>query len=106
MPALIPDTPVVRSPTALAERVGDATVVLDPAADRYIRLNGTGGWVFGRLGDHAVSAAELAPAFADAFGVTHERALADVLHFLEDLCRRGLAARSRATPEVPSAPQR
>lgn len=91
MPEVAADTPVLRSPTALAESVGDATLVLDPSADRYIKLNGTGGWVFGRLGDRAVTAAELAPEFADAFGVAQERALADVQHFLADLCRRGLA---------------
>jgi hypothetical protein len=92
MPELDADTPVLRSPGAFAERVGEATLILDPAADSYVRLNGTGGWIFGRLGDRPVTAAQLAPQFADVHGVAPERALEDVLRFLADLCRRGLAA--------------
>ena len=90
MPELDADTPVLRSPAALAERVGDATLILDPAADRYVRLNGTGGWIFGRLGDHPVTAAQLAPQHADAHGIAEDRTLEDVLSFLADLRRRGL----------------
>ena len=84
------DTPLRRVPHALTEEVGGATVVLDPVADRYCRLNATGGFLFALLGDAPRTAGELAKELAASRGIDEDRALADVLVFAEDLVARGL----------------
>lgn len=91
-PTLGPNTPLRRSPDALAEEVGGATVVLDPVADRYCRLNGSGGFLFERLEAGAATPAQLADALAAHAGIERDRALADVLAFARDLAARGLLA--------------
>ncbi len=79
-----------RSPDALAEEVGGTTVVLDPVADRYCRLNGTGGFLFERLAGGAATPSQLAADLAAEAGIDPDRALADVLAFARDLAARGL----------------
>ena len=86
---LTADTLLRRSPEVLAEQVGEATVVMDPVADRYTRLNATGGWLLDRLAE-PVSPAQLARDLAGEHGLPPERALQDVLEFADDLLRRGL----------------
>ena len=82
-----------RAPHALAEEVGGATVVLDPVADRYCRLNATGGFLFARLGREPATAGQLADAVVERSAIDRERALADVLAFAEQLLGRGLLVR-------------
>ena len=84
-----PDALLRRAPDALAEPVGDATLVLDAGRDAYVRLNRTGGWLFERFAEPATPAA-VAEMLAAHAGIAGERALADVLAFCEDLTRRGL----------------
>jgi hypothetical protein len=83
-------TPLRRVPHALAEQVGGATVVLDPVADRYCRLNATGGFLFALLEDGPRTPDQLARALAADRGIDPERALRDVIVFAEDLAARGL----------------
>ncbi len=89
---LTADTRLRRSPEVLSERVGEATVAMDPVADRYTRLNATGGWLLDRLAE-PVTPAELARDLAGEHGAPPERALPDVLDFAGDLLRRGLIER-------------
>jgi hypothetical protein len=84
------DTSLRRPAAVLSEEIGDATVVLDPVADRYARLNGTGGRLFAMLADGPATARELAAALAAQSGIDEERALADVVAFAQDLLARGL----------------
>jgi hypothetical protein len=84
------DTTLRRPPGVLAEEVGGTTVVLDPVADRYARLNATGGRLFAMLAEAPATARRLAAALAASAGIDEERALADVLAFAEDLVARGL----------------
>lgn len=83
------DTVLTRAPGVLAEPVGDGFVLLDPANDRYVRLNATGGWLFERL-DEPRSPDDLAQQLRDERGAPAERALDDALEFAADLVRRGV----------------
>ena len=77
-----------RSPAVLAEQVGGETVLLDPVADRYTRLNGTGAWLFDRLAEPRTPR-QLAEEMVAERGAPADRALGDTLAFLGDLVRRG-----------------
>jgi hypothetical protein len=83
------ETPLRRAPAVLAEHVGGETVLLDPVADRYTRLNGTGAWLFERLAEPQTPA-QLADDLIASRGAPADRALDDVLAFVGDLVRRGV----------------
>lgn len=78
-----------RVPWALIERVDDEWIVLDPARDRYLRLNRSGAALWDRLAA-AATAAELAAHLERVVGAPAGRAAADVAAFLESLTAYGL----------------
>jgi hypothetical protein len=68
--------------------VGGEAVLLDLHGRRLAGLNVTGSFLFPLL-DGARTAADLAAAVAERFGVERARAEGDVTAFLADLARRG-----------------
>jgi coenzyme PQQ synthesis protein D (PqqD) len=84
-----PDTVASRSPEAIAGSLIEETILIDARADRYLRLNRTGAWLWERLAEPA-SASELSSGLAVEFGIAEERATADVSRFLKDMSGRGL----------------
>ncbi len=89
-PGLDTDTRVVRREGAIAERLLDETVVLNPDSDAYAQLNATGRWVWERLAAPQ-TLGSLADALAAEFEIDGRRALADVTAFVRGLVERGLA---------------
>jgi hypothetical protein len=86
---LSPHTLVSRAPSALAERIRGATVVLDPGSSRYVRLNGTGGVLWDAL-ERSATIAELAGRLAVGYGIDEARATADAAAFVAALAEREL----------------
>ena len=84
-------TVVTRRPEALAERVHDDTLILDPVGDRYVRLNASGGVLWRRL-EQPCTAGELARALAESAGIDQSRAFADVSAFVTALAERELVS--------------
>lgn len=82
-------TVVRRAPEVLCERVGEGFVLLDPAHDRYVRLNATGGWLFEAL-EQPQPLADLAERLVRERGAPADRALEDAARFVGDLVRRGV----------------
>jgi Coenzyme PQQ synthesis protein D (PqqD) len=68
---------------------GDDVVVLDLRGSVYLKLNGTGRVLWEALVEPR-TAAELATALVEQYGIEDERAAADVSAFLDDLRRRDL----------------
>ena len=83
---------VARSEHAIAERVFEETVLLDPNTDRYTRLNRSGGVLWDAL-EQPTGLAALAERLQAEFGVDAERARADVNAFIRQLDERGLIER-------------
>jgi hypothetical protein len=88
-PKAEPELLAHRSLTAMSERFGDETVVLEPSSDRYVRLNANGSRLWERL-KTPLSVAELAAMLAGEWRLEPERAHADVLAFVDFLVERGL----------------
>ena len=88
---LSPHTRVSRAPNALAERVRGATVVLDPDSGRYVRLNGTGGFLWEAL-ETPTTLDELGIGLAGAYGIDAARATVDATAFVSALAERELVA--------------
>jgi Coenzyme PQQ synthesis protein D (PqqD) len=86
---LEPTAVVRRSPSALAERVGSETVLLDMEGDVYLRLNSSGGRLWDAL-EEPTPAGELARVLERVYGLEPERAMADVGAFVSNLSGRGL----------------
>ena len=86
-------TTVTRAPGVLGEEVLGETVVLDPEADRYARLNRSGGVLWTRLA-HPATVAELAEELGTTFDIERDRALADATSLVEQLAERGLVTLS------------
>jgi hypothetical protein len=82
-------THVWRRSSVIFEPVLEETVVLDPDADTYVRLNPSGRWLWERMSEPQTIHA-LARALATEFGVDETRALGDVRSFLQELARRRL----------------
>jgi hypothetical protein len=78
-----------RAPGAVYEQLGDATLVLDAEHGTYVRLNGTGAFLWEALAE-PVEEAALARALADRHGIDEARAGADVGAFVARLRERGL----------------
>jgi hypothetical protein len=87
-------TRVARRDGVIAQRLLDETVILDPDAGLYLRLNPSGSWIWEQL-DGPQSIETLAGALADEYGIEHSRALADVAAFARELSARGLTDLSR-----------
>lgn len=84
-------TTVSRASQAIAEPVFGDLVVLDPTADRYVRLNESGAVLWEALGSPA-TIGDLARLIAERFGIDDERALADTTAFVRELAGRELVA--------------
>lgn len=84
-------TVVIRSETALVERLLDEQVVLDPATGRFVKLNGSGAVVWEAL-ERTSSLAELADGLVSRYGIDRERALSDVTAFVSALHERELVS--------------
>jgi hypothetical protein len=82
-------TLVSRKDRALTERVLGDLVVLDPATDRYVRLNPTAAALWEAM-EEPTPMSELARIVADRFHVENERALADATAFVQELAEREL----------------
>ncbi len=81
---------VRRSDEAIAERMVDETVVLDPVTDRYTRLNASGSRLWEALAAGPATAGALAQELVDTFDLPLARALTDVTTYLRELERRRL----------------
>lgn len=80
---------VARADRALAEPVLGDLVVLDPATDRYVRLNRTAAALWEAI-EAPTRVSELARVVAERFEVEEERALADATAFVRELAEREL----------------
>jgi hypothetical protein len=80
---------VVRNGEALAERVFDETLILDPSTDRCTRLNRSGSLLWEAL-DAPRTLAELSGRLEQGFGLDPTRAHADAEAFVRQLAARGL----------------
>lgn len=69
--------------------VGDDVVVLDLDGSVYLKLNGTGRFLWERLAEES-SEPDLVAALVDRYGIDEARAQADVASFLGDARRRDL----------------
>jgi hypothetical protein len=85
----ISEDTVVRRHHEMAFRViDDAALIVQPREAKLITLNPVGSRVWGLLGER--TARELADSVAAEFDVSPDRALVDVIAFLEELLHRGL----------------
>ncbi len=86
---IAPETTVSRAEGVLAENVLGETVILDVAADRYVRLNRSGAVLWERLAEPA-TVAELAGVLVARYRLAEDRALADATALVRQLRERGL----------------
>jgi len=90
---LIPGTArFARKPGVIETDLERELVLLDPETREMFSLNASGRLVWRALPEHPV--AELARQITEAFDVSHERALEDVLRILAQLREAGLIAPS------------
>ncbi len=68
---------------------GDDIVVLDLEGSVYLKVNGSGRFLWELLAD-SHSEAELIAALVDRYGIDESQAASDVAGFLADLRRRGI----------------
>jgi hypothetical protein len=88
-PEIAATTRIARRERVIAQGLLDETVILDPEAGTYLRLNRTGSWVWQRL-DGPRTVEELAQGVAEEFGVDRSQARDDVSAFARDLVAREL----------------
>jgi hypothetical protein len=93
-----PSSIVARADGWAVETLGAEVVMLDPARDRYLRLNPTGSVLWNALEEPACPS-ELAGRLAEAEGIARDRAERDVLGFLNSMIEHG-AVRIEASPEA------
>jgi hypothetical protein len=79
---------VARAEGWVEETLGSEVVMLDPARDRYLRLNRTGGLLWTAL-EKPATVAELTERLATAEEIPADRAKVDVLAFLTKLMEQG-----------------
>jgi hypothetical protein len=87
---LTPTTRIARTEGLVTEPMDGGIVMLDPAADRYLRLNATGRLIWEALAEPA-TVAELAQVLSERSGISRERADADVATFIDGLLDFGAA---------------
>jgi Coenzyme PQQ synthesis protein D (PqqD) len=83
------ETLYVRREDVLAERVRGDTVLLDPEAPRFARLNASAAVLWDELAT-PIDARALAGVITGRFGIDPERALADTRTLLAALVERAL----------------
>lgn len=81
--------------------LGDEIVALDLRSSTYLSTNLAGTLLWREL-ERGSTRSQLVQALLDEFDVTHERAVADVDAFVDELRRRGLLADFPAQGEVES----
>jgi coenzyme PQQ synthesis protein D (PqqD) len=87
---LTPTTRIARTEGLVTEPMDGGIVMLDPAADRYLRLNATGRLIWEALAEPA-TVAELAQMLSERSGISRERAEADAATFIDGLIDFGAA---------------
>lgn len=85
---LEPSSIVARADGWVVETLGSEVVMLDPARDRYLRLNPTGSLVWDAL-DQPAPVSALAERLAEEEGIPAEAAAHDVLTFLNSMIEHG-----------------
>lgn len=86
------DEPLVaRRPGVLAERVLDETVLLDPHAGSYVRLNGSGTLLWEAL-EQPATVETLAGRLAERYSLDPAQARADAGRFVESLADRDVVS--------------
>jgi hypothetical protein len=81
-----------RSPKLAFRRIGESFVLVSILDNRILRLNDTGSEIWGRL-DGRRDLEAIAAEICVAFDVPADRALADVIEFMDLLVSRGFAVR-------------
>ncbi len=92
-PQIGAETTLQRTERAVHGELPEETVLLDVDSGTAVRLNSTGAWIWGQLGQPR-GVAELADGLAERFEVDRSRALADVLAFAREMTRRDLLSAS------------
>jgi hypothetical protein len=88
---LTPATLIARTEGLVTQPMEDGIVMLDPEADRYLRLNATGRLIWEALEEPA-TVADLARVLNERSGVPTDRAEADAIAFVEGLIELGAAS--------------
>ena len=84
------NTIVRRREDVISETVFADVVVLDPETSRYVRLNATAAVLWEALAASPATVATLADVLSARFAAPPERALGDVLAFVEAMSSRNL----------------
>ena len=87
---LTPNTRIARSEGLVTEPMDGGIVMLDPAADRYLRLNATGRLIWEALAEPA-TVTDLARLLSERTGISADRAEADAVSFVDGLVEFGAA---------------
>jgi len=85
-----PNSTIARANGWVVETLGSELVMLDPARDRYLRLNRTGGLIWVAMEEPA-TVAELAAGLAETEGIPRDLARRDVIAFVSNLIDHGAA---------------
>jgi hypothetical protein len=85
-----PTTRIARSQGLVTQPMDGGIVMLDPGADRYLRLNATGKLLWEALAEPA-TVADLARLLGERAEISAERANADAAKFVEGLIEFGAA---------------
>jgi|tagenome__1003787_1003787.scaffolds.fasta_scaffold20292540_2 hypothetical protein len=87
---LTPTTRIARSEGLVTQPMEGGIVMLDPDADRYLRLNATGKLLWEALAE-PTTVLELARLLSERSNISAERAGADASKFVEGLIEFGAA---------------
>ena len=87
---------IARRDDVLAERVLDETVLLDPAAGTYVRLNGAGTLLWEAL-ERPATLDALAARLAEHYELDAARARDDAARFVDSLAQRDVVRRDGAS---------
>jgi hypothetical protein len=85
---LTPATLIARTEGLVTQPMEGGIVMLDPEADRYLRLNATGRLIWEALAEPA-TVADLARVLSERSDVPTDRAEADAIAFVEGLIELG-----------------
>lgn len=87
------ETTLRRTERAVHGDLPEEAVLLDVESGVAVRLNSTGAWIWGQLGEPR-TVAELARGLGERFEIAEPRALDDVVAFAREMVRRELLAAS------------
>jgi hypothetical protein len=87
---LTPETRIARNDGLVTSAMDGGIVMLDPDADRYLRLNATGKLIWEALAEPA-TVTDLARLLSERTGIPTDRAEADAATFVDGLIEFGAA---------------